>query len=59
MLCDEGAEVTHVDAPGVEPAPISAVLNRGKACVQLDLKSKPGLARLAHTPRLFSTRILG
>jgi crotonobetainyl-CoA:carnitine CoA-transferase CaiB-like acyl-CoA transferase len=44
MLCDEGAEVTHVDAPGVEHSPTSAVLNRGKTRVQLDLKSKAGLA---------------
>ena len=45
MLADEGATVTHVDAPSVDASsPLSSVLNRGKTCVKLDLKTKAGLA---------------
>ncbi|MDA4847274.1 CoA transferase [Hoeflea poritis] len=46
MLADLGAEVIHVDPPGGPrwQSPAAAMLNRGKSCVALDLKSGTGLA---------------
>ncbi|WP_419906153.1 CoA transferase [Hoeflea sp.] len=46
MLADFGAEVIHVDPPGGPrwQSPAAAVLNRGKTCVTLDLKSEAGIA---------------
>ncbi|MEX3009630.1 CoA transferase [Hoeflea sp. TYP-13] len=44
MLCDLGAEVIHIDPPGGPrwKSPAAAMLNRGKTCVELDLKSGEG-----------------
>ncbi len=46
MLGDLGAEVIRIDPPGGPrwDSPAAAMLNRGKACVTLDLKSDAGLA---------------
>ena len=46
MLGDEGASVTHIDPPGgpLWETPTNAVLNRGKTCVRLDLKTKSGVS---------------
>ena len=45
ILCDEGAEVIHVDPLNgpMWQSPANAVLNRGKKCVQLDLKTPEGV----------------
>jgi crotonobetainyl-CoA:carnitine CoA-transferase CaiB-like acyl-CoA transferase len=45
ILCDEGAEVIRVDPPSGPSwvSPANAVLNRGKTCVQLDLKTAAGV----------------
>ena len=44
MLGDLGAEVIRIDPPGGPfwDSPAAAMLNRGKSCVALDLKSEPG-----------------
>ena len=41
MLADQGAQVTRIERPGAPTTagPASAVLNRGKQCVVLDLKN--------------------
>lgn len=46
MLGDLGAEVIHIDPPGgpLWDSPAAAMLNRGKICITLDLKSAEGLA---------------
>ncbi len=46
MLGDLGAEVIRIDPPGGPrwASPAAAMLNRGKTCVALDLKTAAGLA---------------
>ena len=46
MLADLGAEVIHVDPPGGPrwQSPAAAMLNRGKTCITLDLKTGAGLS---------------
>ncbi|MEU8364641.1 CoA transferase [Nonomuraea sp. NPDC048882] len=39
LLADQGADVVHVDRPGVEPPVEDAFFNRGKRRITLDLKS--------------------
>jgi crotonobetainyl-CoA:carnitine CoA-transferase CaiB-like acyl-CoA transferase len=45
MLADLGAEVIRIDPPGGPrwPSPAAAMLNRGKVCVEIDLKTEEGL----------------
>ncbi len=47
LLADQGAEVLHVDPPGgpMLQTPANATWNRGKTCVEIDLKSETGRAR--------------
>lgn len=47
ILADLGATVVHVDPPGGPrwQSPANAVLNRGKLCLELDLKTPGGLAQ--------------
>ncbi len=53
MLGDLGAEVIRVDPPGGPRwgSPAAAMLNRGKTCVTLDLKTKAGLAEARRLAR--------
>jgi crotonobetainyl-CoA:carnitine CoA-transferase CaiB-like acyl-CoA transferase len=46
MLGDFGAEVIRIDPPGGPRwgSPAAAMLNRGKTCVELDLKTEAGLS---------------
>ncbi|RTE66703.1 CoA transferase [Amphritea opalescens] len=45
MLADQGADVVHIDPPGGArwDNPAEAILNRGKRCVTLDLKTEEGV----------------
>jgi crotonobetainyl-CoA:carnitine CoA-transferase CaiB-like acyl-CoA transferase len=47
LLADQGAEVLHVDPPGGPrwQTPANAILQRGKQCLVLDVKSAADLAR--------------
>jgi crotonobetainyl-CoA:carnitine CoA-transferase CaiB-like acyl-CoA transferase len=47
LLADQGAEVLHIDPPGgpMLQTPANATWNRGKTCVEIDLKSEVGRAR--------------
>ena len=53
MLGDLGAEVIRVDPPGGPrwDSPAAAMLNRGKTCIELDLKSESGLAEARRLAR--------
>jgi crotonobetainyl-CoA:carnitine CoA-transferase CaiB-like acyl-CoA transferase len=46
LLADQGAEVVHVDPPGGPrwKTPLDATFQRGKTCVELDLKAEGGRA---------------
>lgn len=43
MLADQGADVVHVDRPGVTPGAEDAFFNRGKRRISLDLKDAADL----------------
>lgn len=48
LLADAGATVTHIDPPSGprwKSVDANALLNRGKTCIQLDLKSTEGCAQ--------------
>ena len=47
LLADQGADVTHVDPPGGPrwTSPANAALNRGKQCVELNLRDAQDLGR--------------
>jgi crotonobetainyl-CoA:carnitine CoA-transferase CaiB-like acyl-CoA transferase len=44
LLADQGAEVVHIDPPGGPrwKTPANATFNRGKTCIDLDLRSEQG-----------------
>ncbi|MGN9783247.1 CaiB/BaiF CoA transferase family protein [Nonomuraea sp. ZG12] len=44
MLADQGADVVHVDRPGVTPPAHDAFFNRGKRRISLDLKDAADLS---------------
>src|SRR5437870_1802922 len=50
LVGDQGAEVSHVDPPGGPrwKSPANATFNRGKASVDLDLKTDQGRAHVWH-----------